>query len=260
MTDKIFTLEKVGTGPIVATAIHDGHSVREELAPVYAVSEEDRLREEDPYTSRWTRVAPTRVVGIRSRFEVDLNRPRARAVYIEPEDAWGMRVWKERPSDALVEGSRAAYDAFYKEIEGILREVEAEFGHFVVLDLHSYNHRRDGPAAPPADPAENPEVNVGTGTMDPRWNPLRDRFMAELRSFDFLGRHLDVRENVKFRGGHFAKWIHKTFPRSGCVLAVEFKKFCMDEWTGDPHEEKIDAIEAGLQSTVSGLLTELGRS
>ena len=260
MADRIWTVERTGVSPIVAVAIHDGHSLREELAALCAVSESHRRREEDSHTSRWTQVAATRIVGVRSRFEVDLNRPRHSAVYAGPEDAWGIQAWREHLGEPVLARSLAEYDAFYEDVENILRGIANMFGHFVVLDLHSYNHRRTGPNGPPADPAENPEVNVGTGTMDARWGPLADRFMSELRSFDFLGRHLDVRENVKFRGGHLSRWIHETFPDSGCALAVEFKKFFMDEWTGDSDEEQIDAIQKALRSTVPGLLAELERS
>ena len=42
-----------------------------------------------------------------------------------------------------------------------------------------------------------------------------------------------------------------------CVIAVEFKKFFMDEWTGIGDIEKIEAIRDALQSTVPGLLKEL---
>ena len=64
-----------GEGPIIASAIHDGHDVRPEVASLLALDDAQRLREEDPHTAGWTRVAPTRIVGLVSRFEVDLNRP-----------------------------------------------------------------------------------------------------------------------------------------------------------------------------------------
>ena len=106
----------------------------------------------------------------------------------------------------------------------------------------------------------NPEVNIGTGTMNrTRWAPLVDRFIADLCAFDFLGRHLDVRENVKFKGGQFSRWIHQTFPESGCALAVEFKKFFMDEWTGKPDFEQLEAIRQALESTRPGVLEVLSR-
>jgi hypothetical protein len=246
--------------PLVATAIHAGHALRAEVVSIMQLSEADRLREEDPFTEAWTEVAGTRIVGLHSRFEVDLNRPRQKAIYLEPEDAWGLQVWREKPSPDIVAGSLAQYDAFYAEVRRVLTGLEQQFGRFIVFDLHSYNHRRAGPAGPAADPAENPEVNVGTGTLDrSRWGPVVDRFIKDLGSFDFLGRHLDVRENVRFFGGQFPRWIHQTFPETGCALAIEFKKFFMDEWTGEPDLVQINIIREALQSTVPGVLEELGR-
>ena len=37
---------------------------------------------------------PITVSVTRSRFEADLNRPRDRAVYLTPADAWGHQVWR----------------------------------------------------------------------------------------------------------------------------------------------------------------------
>ena len=52
-----------GDGPIIATAIHAGHSLRPEVAALTALTDEQRLREEDPFTDRWatTRVPATPV-------------------------------------------------------------------------------------------------------------------------------------------------------------------------------------------------------
>jgi N-formylglutamate amidohydrolase len=250
----------LGSGPLVATAIHDGHQLRDEVAGLIALSEQERLREEDPFTGDWTRIAPTQVVVRHSRFEVDLNRPRPKAVYSRPEDAWGLQVWKQDLPSAVVERSVAAYDDFYQEMGQLLSQMEEHFGRFVVFDLHTYNHRREGPAGVAADPQQNPEVNLGTGVMDRSlWTPLVDRFVQDLRSFDFLGRHLDVRENVKFRGGQFSNWVHETYPRTGCDLAIEFKKFFMNEWTGELDTRQHQAILQALQSTIPGILEELAR-
>jgi N-formylglutamate deformylase len=249
-----------GPGPLVATAIHDGHTVRPDVAAALALSPEERLREEDPYTAHWTTVAATRIVGLHSRFEVDLNRPREKAVYRVPADAWGLQVWQTTVPDAVLERSLAQYDAFYAEVERVLRAIVQQHGRFVVFDLHTYNHRREGPDGPVADAALNPEVNVGTGIMDRvYWGPLVERFMADLRAVDYQGCHLDVRENIKFRGGHFANWIHTTFPQIGCALSIEFKKFFMDEWTGAVDREQLDALGAALAATVPGVLAELQR-
>jgi hypothetical protein len=260
MTQPIWMITR-GEGPIVATAIHDGHDVRDEVASHFTLDEASRLREEDPFTGRWTTIAPTRVVGTRSRFEVDLNRPRDSAVYRTPDEAWGLEVWNGALPDDVVERSRQGYDAFYAELENVYGELAQRYGRFLVLDLHSYNHRREGPDAPAADPSENPQVNVGTGTMldRARWAPLIDRFIGDLASFDFPGGMLDVRENVRFRGGACAAWAHRTFAEAACVLSVEIKKFFMDEWTGEADGCLLQAVGEALASTLPGALEELER-
>ena len=251
-----------GPGPLVAAAVHDGGAVHPATLPHLALPEPERLREEDPFTGRLTSVAPTRIVGRRSRFEVDLNRPRDRAVYRTPDDAWGLDVWGGAAPDEVVERGLALYDAFYDAVEAVLAQKIEAHGSVVVYDLHSYNHRRDGADAPPADPEANPEVNVGTGSLDrDRWGALVDRFMADLRAGGEaagLG-PLDVRENVKFQGGEFSTWTHATFGKAACVLAVEFKKTFMDEWTGEPDREHLAGLQAALASTVDGALAERAR-
>jgi N-formylglutamate deformylase len=246
-----------GGGPVIATAVHHGHDLRPEVAARIALDERQRLCEEDPYAGAWAAVGDTSVVVHRSRFEVDLNRPRDQAVYLHPEQSWGLDVWRLRPPPELVARSLDEYDAFYGMVEALLARAERAFGRFVVFDLHTYNHRRDGPDRP-ADPAGNPDINIGTGSMPrERWAPLVDRFIADLREHDLLGRHLDVRENVRFRGGYFPRWVHETFPQTGCALAIEVKKIFMDEHTGELDRTRWRAIGQTLKAAVPGVREEL---
>jgi hypothetical protein len=245
---------------LVATAVHDGHAARDEVANHFALDDAARLREEDPFTGQWAAIAPTHVIGTRSRFEIDLNRPREKAVYYTPEDAWGLHVWQGNPADRIFEESLSQYDAFYDAMRKLFSEISAQYGKFIVFDLHSYNHRRDGANGQPADVEGNPQVNIGTGTMNrERWAPVVDTFIESLRSFDFPGGKLDVRENVKFRGGNWPRWIHENFPDSGVAIAIEFKKFFMDEWTGEPDRDCVAAIREALSSTVPAVLEQFER-
>ena len=253
MSDDIVALTDRG-GPVIATAIHSGHAVRREIAHLFALDEATRLREEDPHTGRLAAVAPTHLIALRSRFEVDLNRPREDAVYRVAAESWGLEVWREPCTDELVAGSLAVYDAFYAVLERTLRSRER----FVVLDCHSYNHRRKGPAASPESPAENPEVNIGTGTLDrDRWGALVDRFSADLAAAEVCGHRLDVRENMRFEGGEMSAWINRTFEDRGCAIAVEFKKTFMDEWTGRLDVDHLDQLCRALASTLPGLRASL---
>jgi N-formylglutamate deformylase len=248
--------------PLVAVAVHAGHGLRDEIAAVIALDEPRRLREEDPGTAEWATRFPSHLVALRSRFEFDLNRPREDAVYRRPEDCWDLDVWRRPLSAEAVTRSLAAYDGFYSVLAGMLDRAQQTFGRFVVYDLHSYNHRRGGPTADPADPAGHPDVNVGTGSMDRcRWAPLVDRFVADLGSVEVpCGQgHLDVRENVCFWGRQLARWVHERHPETGCALAVEVKKLFMDEHSGVVDQPLSTVVGDALLATVPGVVEELER-
>jgi hypothetical protein len=256
MESPIWRIE-FGDSPLVASALHDGGEVRPKVAALLHIDRQRRRYEEDPHTAAWTAIASTRIVGLRSRFEVDLNRPREKAVYLSPADAWGLDVWRSPPPDDLVERSLAAYDDFYAQVGLLLEQLLLRHPRVVVFDLHSFNYRRDGRDAPPADVREKPEVNLGTRTMDREfWTRVVETWLGAMRGYNYLDRRLDVRENVNFFGGNFPGWIHQQFPRRVCVLAVEVKKFFMDEWTGELDQVQHHAIGQALQHAASAVLDE----
>ncbi|MET3925307.1 N-formylglutamate amidohydrolase [Devosia sp. 2618] len=240
------------SSPIIGTAIHNGHAVRDELASLMALGESGRLREEDPFTEYFIRDVPNRVIFHRSRFEIDLNRARDGAVYLTPEQAWGLQVWQQQPSAELVERSLHSHDSYYAMLSQLLSGIEVEFGSFVVLDIHSYNHRRAGPDAAATTEAEAPVINIGTFSMDrERWAGVLDPFMDSMRSFQFRGQGMDVRENIAFDGrGEQTRFIHERFPLTGCAIAIEFKKVFMDEWTGEPDQETLIAFRRMIKESL----------
>jgi N-formylglutamate amidohydrolase len=251
-----------GTSPVVGTAIHDGHALPPGFETAMAIGDRARLREEDPYTEFFIRDLPNRIVVHHSRFAVDLNRDRDLAVYLNPEQSWGVQVFSQPPSPDLVRQAMRLHDRYYRELRAFLGQLEQEFGRFVVLDVHSYNHRRDGPDAPAASAELMPQVNVGSFSMDrQRWAHVVDPFIERLRAFEFRGEPMDVRENVAFQGrGEQTRFIHHAFPASGCAIAVEFKKFFMDEWTGEADPEALEAIRAMIRACLPLLEEILGRS
>ena len=243
---------------MTAAAIHDGHGLRAEVAALMALSDADRQHEEDPFTGQAIADVPTHVIAHRSRFEADLNRDAKTAVYLSPEQCWGLNVWRTPPGEDLIGRSLEYHRRFYAMIATVLDEIAADYPRFVLLDIHSYNHRRDGPEASPAPPAAAPEINIGTFSM-PRnqWAWLLDPLMQAMRDYDFGGRNLDVRENVAFQGrGELARFVHHRYPGVGCAIAVEFKKFYMDEWSGEPDATALDHMR-GFVSHVALAAREL---
>lgn len=248
-----------GASPIVGTAIHNGHHIRGDLRDLLGLSTEQRLREEDPFTEFFIRDLPNRIVFHRSRFEIDLNRARDGAVYLKPEQAWDLRVWKDQLPDTAIAMSLHVHDAYYAMLDTYLRGLEQQYGAFILLDIHSYNHRRDGADGPEMPFETAPQINIGTSSMDrQRWAPILDALMEQLRSFEFRGRRMDVRENIVFQGkGEQTRFVHERFPRTGCAIAIEFKKFFMDEWTGEPDIETLKAMREMIRLSLPVLVETL---
>lgn len=241
-----------GQSPLLATAIHNGHYIRPELAAHLFIDQFDRMREEDPCTEYFTDIAKSQLIVDTSRFEVDVNRPRTSAIYLTAEQSWGLRVWKENLPEHAREQSLEEYDAFYARLKSTINRFIDQWGFIVIYDIHSYNFRR---GKKEAGPKENPEINLGTASMDKiYWKAVIDHFMKETSAFNYLGRKLTVAENVRFRGGYMAQWVHKNYPGKACVLAIELKKFFMDEWTGAVDLEKIKTLRKVLGKTVPGVL------
>ena len=233
-----------GPGPIIATAIHDGNELRPEVAEAMALPDLDRLREEDPFTGQAVTGVATHVIAHRSRFEFDLNRGPDSAIYRTPEQSWGLQVWKTEPAERLVQDSLELHAAYYRMLSALLDDVAAAHDRFVLIDVHSYNHRRDGAEAEATPQDRAPDVNIGTFSMPrEKWAFLLDPLMEAMRGFDFNGRRLDVRENVAFQGkGEQTRFVHDRYPGRGCAIALEFKKFFMDEWSGEPDPNELRAM------------------
>ncbi|QND68685.1 N-formylglutamate amidohydrolase [Mesorhizobium loti] len=250
---------KRGQSPVIGTAIHSGCDVGSVCQPLLSISNADRLREEDPFTEQFIADFPTQILVHRSRFQVDLNRAREAAIYLSPDQSWGLNVWQEPPGEEIVAESLAFHDAFYAELKRVLVDVEKRYGRFVLVDVHSYNHRREGPEGAPASQDGAPDINIGTFSMDRgRWAPVVDAFIEALRGQRLDGEPIDVRENVSFQGkGEQTRFVHANFPQTGCAIAVEFKKIFMDEWSGEPDWGTIERLRAMLASTVPVLVEAL---
>lgn len=248
----------IGHGPVLATAIHDGHAMRESLRRHVALDAAGRRREEDPMTGVLTSVADTRLRVRTSRFQVDLNRPRDKAVSRDSADTWGLQVWKGALPGAEVTRSLEVYDRFYATMRSLLDEMVAKWGGVLLLDIHSYNHRRDGADAAPAPVAGNPDIELGVTTLDhARWGSALQRFTKALRSQTIAGRAPDVRENIRYpTGGHFPEWVYATYGEKVCTISPEFKKIYMDEWTAQLDIDVLEQFRAGLQKGVDAVREE----
>ena len=249
----------LGDGPVIAAAVHDGHAMRSALQPYLAIDEATRRRDEDPLTGVLTSVGDVQLRVRASRFEADLNRPRELAISPDPANTWGIRVWDESLPDTEIERSLAYHDRFYAMVRRVMDAAIDRFGQVLVLDIHSYNHRRDGAEAEPADVEGNPEIDLGVTTLDHgRHGRLLERFTEALRSVPLQGRTPDVRNNVRYDGGgHFPEWLCATYGDAVCAISLEYKKVFMDEWSGQADIGALYELRDGLRAAVAAARTEL---
>lgn len=238
--------------PVLALAIHNGHLMHPELLQDCGISEADRLREEDPYTEAFAEAFPNRIIVYTSRFTVDLNRSPEQAIYLKPEDCWGLPVRRQPVSEPLLEELRKDYAQWYSLLDFTLQRLLAKHPFLLVPDLHSFNHRRKGPEAE-ADPQEqNPDIIIGRNNMPQEYYPWMEKLRQKLDGQQVKGHKIDCRIDVKFTGGRLSRYVHQTYPDRVLCPAVEFKKIFMDEWTGE--------LDSGFQAELANLFHKAVRT
>ncbi|HZH71191.1 MAG TPA: N-formylglutamate amidohydrolase [Mariniphaga sp.] len=241
--------------PLLTTAIHNGHIIRPQIEEYLLIDEFTRLREEDPFTEFFINSFQNYLVVNTSRFEVDLNRPPEEAIYRTPEQAWGLNVWKDNVPVSVWQYSIQEYDFFYNMLKRVIDRFIDYWGYIIVYDIHSYNYKRDGTEGEEADPSENPDINIGTGSLNRKfWGDVVESFTRVVKDSEYNGRKLIVGENVKFKGGYLGQWIHSQYPDKSCVLSIEIKKIFMDEWTGAVDIPSIKQLKGILKKTVEPVL------
>lgn len=245
-------------GPVVATAIHAGHRVRPRVARWMMVNEPERTRREERQTAQLCAIAGNQIIVHLSRFEIDLDRPRDEAVYLDAEHAWGLAVWREPPPREVFCESLALYDLFYDQVHGFLEHVLQKQQRVVVLDLHS---DADTPFGAVLDNEEQrPTLTITTHpARRAQWERLLHRFERDLKRFDRGDCGVEVRKEERYPGGHFASWINDGFGHAICTITIHVSEPSGAQPTDLSAAGSLLPIESALRSTIKGL-TEEARS
>ncbi|HBW80086.1 MAG TPA: hypothetical protein DEF78_07290, partial [Sphingobacterium sp.] len=93
------------------------------------------------------------------------------AIYLLPEQSWGIQVWRTDLPNELKDQLYAAYDSMYEEISQAIQRTIDRYGYFIVYDIHSYNMRRGGPQTS-VNNAADPQINIGTQHNHEKWRML----------------------------------------------------------------------------------------
>ncbi len=252
------TIDLHEPSPIIGVAAHHSHRVRKPVLERMAISEADRLYEEDPYTERFLAATTHRITPNQSRYEVDINRPPHEAVYMGPEMAWGSTIWETELSPALVEASLERWYEFHAVLDQAVQHAIAHHGRAIVLDVHSYNYQREGPTDWRAD--GKPVVNLGTKylELDDDASEIKQWMLDRLEDVTVLGEPALVEENSVFSGGYLNRRLSRTYGSDCLTLSIEFKKVFMDEATGEAHTKVLEDLLDQFHSIVHELGAKIG--
>jgi len=226
--------------PIIATAIHAGHHVRNELIPLMEIPPDQRLFEEDTATEEMIQGLPNTIWGLDSRAVYDLNRSPDLALPLTPEKFWGIKVYETQPPPEINKKSLESHARFYDFMGTVVSHMLDKFNVCIVLDIHSYNISRQiekGFASPPV-------FNLGTDTLDhSKWKKQIQTWIMALESISLpRGITTVVAENEVFFGkGHLCRCL-STWDDRILVLPTEVSKVYMDEHSGKVYDEVVEAI------------------
>ncbi len=239
--DGAISLRVDAWAPCIGTAIHDGHRLRDDLAARCLLTAQERRYEEDPHTADLVGALPIVLVGHDSRYEYDLNRPLAQCVYTV---AWGKRVWRRPPTARQRAASHAKHRAFYRVLDALIEAVARRCGGALVYDLHSYNVRRHGEAAP--------VFNLGTSQIDmPRWGHLVEHLRTRLADVALPGIAVQAHCDTVFQGrGYLIAHVNARHP-DVLVIPTEVAKVFMDEDSGELYPRVLADLGTGLKHALS---------
>ena len=228
--------------PMVCTAIHNGHRLRDDLKKAFLLSKDERFYEEDPYTDELVSSFPIVLIGNDSRFEYDLNRAKTLSTYYKT--AWNKQVWDKPLSPKQRAFSHAKHESFYNVLEAIITRLEMMFNNSIIFDMHSYNHQRIE--------KDTPTFNIGSGQIDvERWGSICQHFECELNKITLPNLAVRAATDEVFQGrGYLIAHINAHFDNT-LVLPVEVKKVFMDESKGEVYPLVLEELKAGVKHAIS---------
>jgi uncharacterized protein (TIGR02421 family) len=223
--DESFILKIEAYAPVICTAIHAGHRMRDNISQQCLLSPEARRFEEDPFTEQFIQSMPITLIGNDSRYEYDLNRPIATCIY---QKAWGKTVWEKPLSNKERTLSTDKHRRFYRILDALVTETEKRFGAALIFDIHSYNHNRHS--------VDTPTFNLGIEQIDThRWDATLKRTIKNLTKVRLTNTRIWAACNEIFYGrGYLIAHTNSRFENT-LALPLEIKKVFMDEQSGEPY-------------------------
>ncbi len=237
----------------LGVALHNGSRVRPGLHEAMEVDQEERFREEDPFTDAFLREFPFRLVARDSRFEYDLNWEIEKCIYPRDKKKWGLQIWKRSLTSEEIDVTYDKYKEFHALMDLVINHILDHYPHAVVFDIHSFCYRRNEEMRWWED--NRPEINLGTQYINrDHFSTLINLFLEEVSGITVEGHFLRVAENELFPGGYLTRKYAVSHNRQVLVLAIEYKKVFMNELTGELYPQILETLIENLVLTKDRIL------
>jgi len=138
---------------------------------------------------------------------------------------------------------------FHTLLEMVVRFLLEQHKHALLFDMHSYCYQREKKQSWQED--ERPEINIGTKAVNREiFGPAIACFVSNLHRTKILGQPLRISENEIFYGGYLSRHLSRIYHERLLVLAVEYKKIFMNEWTGELYPDILDKLVGDFNRAV----------
>jgi hypothetical protein len=241
-----------------AVVMHTGSRIRPELMEAMVVEQEDRFREEDPYADVFVRDLPIRIIARDSRFEYDLNRVRRMCIYPYGEKKFGMDVWKRELEEQEKAPALYKHQEFHNLVDLVMKFLLKKMRFVVVFDMHTYCYQRNSKPEWYEDP--NPEINLGTRAVNRKlFGEVIHTFMNNLKGQTINNHIVRVEENRVFKGGYLSRRLSRKWHDEVLVMAIEYKKIFMNEWSGEVYPDVLASLVEHFDSAARKLIRSTRR-
>jgi hypothetical protein len=152
-----------------------------------------------------------------------------------------MIIWNQPLSPHEKAPALLKHQEFHDLIDIMIRTLLRKYRYALIYDMHTYCYQREGRIKWYED--QNPEINIGTGAVNGKvFEESIRSFMRDLSGIKIGSHPVRVAENQVFLGGYLSRRLSKTWQDKVLVLAIEFKKIFMDEWTGEVYQDILDKL------------------
>ena len=102
---------------------------------------------------------------------------------------------------------------------------------------------------------KKPDVNFGTRAVNrDLFGDVIDELLKYFNELSIDGHSLSAGENLEFKGGYLSRRRSPAHYDHLLVLATEFKKIFMDEWSGQLYEDTFEELLEGFSQVVNQIV------